>query len=48
MKDNHYGGEANYKNLGCLEKISSMNLLFRVLRTRFFMVAKIDGNVNKD
>ena len=48
MEANLHSGEANNKNLGCLKNVSSMNPLFRVLRTCFFMVAEIDWNANKD
>ena len=48
MEANLYSGEANNKNLGCLENVSSMNFLFRVLRTRFLMVAKMEWNANKN
>ena len=48
MEANLHSGEANNKNLGCLENISRMNTLFRVLRTRFLMVAEINWNANKD
>ena len=33
MEANLHSGEANNKNLGCLENVSSMNPLFYVLRT---------------
>ena len=42
MEANLHIGEANNKNLGYLENISSMNLLFRIFKTRFFMIAEID------
>ena len=48
MEANLHSGEANNKNLGYLENVSSMNLLFRVLRMRFLMVAEMDWNANKD
>ena len=48
MEANLYSGQANHKNLGCLKNVSSLNPLFRILRTRFLMVAEMDWNVNKD
>ena len=48
MEANLHSGEANNKNLGYLQNVSSMNLLFCILRTRFFMVAEMDWNLNKD
>ena len=48
MEANLHSGEANNKNLGCLENVSSMNPLFRNLRTCFLMVAEMDWNANKD
>ena len=35
MEANLHSGKANNKNLGCLENVSSMNLLFRIFRMRF-------------
>ena len=43
MEANLHSGEANNKNLGYLENVSNMNLLFRILRTRFLMFA-VSGN----
>ena len=48
MEANLYSGEANNKNLRCLENVSSINPLFHVFRTCFFMVAEMDWNANKD
>ena len=48
MEANLHSGEANNKNLGCLENVSSMNLLFRALRTRFLIIEEMDWNANKD
>ena len=48
MEANIYSGEANYKNLEFWEKIFSMNPLFYVFKTCFFMIVKMDGNANKD
>ena len=48
MKANLHSGEANNKNLGYLENVSSMNLLFRVFKMRFLMIAEMDWNANKD
>ena len=48
MEANLHNGEANNKNLGYLENVSSMNPLFRVLRTRFLIFAEMDWNLNKN
>ena len=48
MEANLHSGEANNKNLRCLENVSSMNLLFRILKTCFIKVAEMDWNANKD
>ena len=48
MEANLHSGEANNKNLTYLENVSSINPLFRVLGTRFLMVAEMDCNANKN
>ena len=42
MEANLHSGKANNKNLECLENVSSINPLFFVLWTHFFIIAEID------
>ena len=48
MEANLHSGEVKNKNLGCLENVSSMNALFRILKMHFFIVVEMEWNVNKN